>query len=120
MVKKVKLPAEAISFIRRQLASGDTLASYLLELPLENGTVQVYLPDAVDHSQLSLQFGGLSKFNLGEDLMMPVIAFISQFLGNVSKHVAVFEGGCYRPSEKPQQIATLNHFINYPSRHQIW
>ena len=81
MVKKVKLPAEAISFIRRQLASGDTLASYLLELPLENGTVQVYLPDAVDHSQLSLQFGGLSKFNLGEDLRMPVIAFISQFLG---------------------------------------
>ena len=55
-LREVEFGAEAVTYLRSQLARGKTLSHYLLQLPLEGGRVVSYLPDGTDPKEAAQRF----------------------------------------------------------------
>lgn len=109
MFRDVGSNAEAIAYIRTCLEQGNTLARYLLDLPLEEGRVIIPLTVTVNEVTYSnFAVGGVTARNDTEPLLAD---FISAYLDGENGRYAIFEdtlaqlGDAFLSSSKTQFVA---------------
>lgn len=83
-----ELGADAVSFIRSELAQGRDLAALITKLPLEQGSVVTFLPASVGAQELGdFGSGGVAGGDQNENLAQ----LIGAYLGSDVKRICVFE-----------------------------
>lgn len=109
MLNKVEFGPEAITYIRSCLSEGDTISTYLLNLPLENGRVATHLPTTISPAaSRRFKVGGVTTRSETEPAL---VAFILAYLRGQRKRYAVFEA-LERPGDAPLSSSKAQFFIH--------
>jgi hypothetical protein len=110
MLRELTFNQDAIAYIRDQLASDNKLGSYLLELPLERGTVQSLVPaDATPEALKKFSVGGLIQRALTEPR---VAEFVSAYLAAGTDRLALLEDAGARPDDAYVRASAARYVVH--------
>lgn len=109
MLKEFELGPDAVEYIQACLASGNTLAKELLELPLAMGSVLVHVPEATRQEAVrQFQVGGVATL---DETRPHLVSLISSYLRQADGRVAVVES-LNLPSDPAVSSSSLPRIIH--------
>lgn len=119
MLKLLPLGSDGIAFVKAQLEHGDQLAQAVAKLPIETGSVYTFLPEHVDLANVSLEYGGTTRYQLGsgDDVDAPFLRLTERHLSE-SQSLAVAETTTISGSELPESFVqgmNFDVFFAFPS-----
>jgi hypothetical protein len=110
MLRELTFNQDAIAYLRDQLASDNKLGSYLLELPLERGTVQsIVTATATAEALQRFGVGGLIQRALSEPR---VVEFVSAYLAAGADRLALLEDAGVRPDDAYVRASPARYMVH--------
>ena len=107
MLKKIKLGQEAINYMKSCLTGAKTLSSYLLDFPLEKGSIVSFLPESVNFESVNqFHYGGILRSAETDKI---ISQFITNYLSKPNSY-AVFEDAVAEPTYRYLSVGEKQFF----------
>lgn len=111
MIEKRELDDDAVVFIRRNLSRGAAVSRMLLDLPLEEGKVSVFLPKHVGKDVArGFDLGGVFRQEESIEAERRVAEFVASYLNRSEHAYAVFENPVMKPTDPSARLSALCYF----------
>src|SRR4051794_2879399 len=112
MLKKVQLGSEAIEYIEGAFSEGRSLSKYLLDLPLEKGTVTTWVDSRTDPVALThFKTGGIITGEARRKASLMLARFVSNYLAQTDTRYGIFEHALATEGDPFLLTKKLNYFV---------